>query len=608
MTFDRRTLSLYPEEPGVYLMKDASQAILYVGKAKNLRARLKQYFEGHDAREMVPYLTAQIASIDTIIALTEKDALILENTLIKKHQPKYNVLLKDDKTFISLMMTKHKWPMLRLIRYKGNPKDDGLYFGPYTNALAARQTYDLLMRLFPLRQCSDSELANRVRPCLLYDIKRCIAPCVNLCTEEEYGNHVASAIRLLKGKDKEIFRELETQMEIAADHLLFEKAHELKNLIDQIKHVTTVKHVDHPEAKDSDALGIYREADAVMIARLMFREGKVVGSEHFSFHFIAANEAEILSSFILQHYKNQEAPPKEILIPTDISEKDILGEVLSESAPHKIAVIHPKKGRKQDLVEMALRNAKALFVREQDARSLKEKMLLDLAETLQLTRYPRRIECFDTSNIAGTSPVASLVSFVHGEKDKSRTRLFKIKTVEKADDYTAMKEVLRRHFIREKEKNDFCDLLILDGGKGQLGLALEVFQDLGIASVDVIALAKEDARHDKGLTQEKVYIPNAPNPISIDPRSPMLFFLQKVRDAAHKQAIDYHRKKRSEKTLSSTLDTLPGIGPVKKKALLTHFGSVKAIKNSKKEELEKVKELTKKDIHIILKAIDEGLI
>ena len=601
MTFDPQILSLYPEEPGVYLMKDASGLVLYVGKAKNLRARLKQYFmASRDTREMVPYLTAQIVSIDTIVALTEKDALLLENTLIKKHQPKYNVLLKDDKTFVSLVMTQHKWPMLRLVRYKGSPKNDGIYFGPYTNALAARQTYDLLSRLFPLRQCSDHELANRVRPCLLYDIKRCIAPCVNLCTEEEYGQHVASAIALLKGKDKEIFRELERQMGKAADNLLFEKANELKNLIDQIKHVTEVKHIDNPDAKDCDALGLYREAHAVMIALLMFREGKIVGSEHFSFHFIASNEAEILSSFILQHYKTQTSMPKEILVSTEIPEIETLQEMISELAAHKIAIAHPKKGRKQDLIEMALRNAKALFIREQDVRSLKEKMLLDLAETLQLTRYPRRVECFDTSNIAGTDPVASLVSFIHGEKDKSRTRLFKIKTAEKADDYTAMKEVLRRHFTREKEKNDFCDLLIVDGGKGQLGIALEIFRDLGIASVDVIALTKEDARHDKGLTQEKVYMPNTPDPILIDPRSPMLFFLQKVRDAAHKQAIDYHRKRRSKRTLFSELDDIPGIGPTKKRALLKHFGSVKAIKNATPEELGKVEGLSQKDRQTLL--------
>ncbi|HSX13938.1 MAG TPA: GIY-YIG nuclease family protein, partial [Chlamydiales bacterium] len=253
MTFNPKTLALYPEEPGVYLMKDHTGVVLYVGKAKHLRNRLKQYFgAAKDTREMVPYLTAQVVTIDTIVALTEKDALILENTLIKKYKPKYNVLLKDDKTFISLVMTRHQWPTLRLVRYKGlPPKNEGTYFGPYTNALAARQTYDLLSRMFPLRQCSDSELANRVRPCLLYEIKRCIAPCVNLCTKTEYDTLVESASRLLKGKDKDVFQELHKQMETAAELLDFEKAQELKNLIQQIQHVTEVQHINNPEAKDA---------------------------------------------------------------------------------------------------------------------------------------------------------------------------------------------------------------------------------------------------------------------------------------------------------------------------------------------------------------------
>ena len=596
MAFDPETLALYPAEPGVYLMKDSSGRVLYVGKAKHLKARLKQYFAPErDSRAMVPYLTAQIETIDTIVALTEKDALILENTLIKKHQPKYNVLLKDDKTFISLMLTKHKWPMLRLIRCHTPPKGDGTYFGPYTNALAARQTFDLIQRLFPLRQCSDAELANRTRPCLLYEIKRCIAPCVNLCTEEEYAGHVEAARQLLRGKNKDVVREIEKQMQIAADSLHFEKAQELLTLAKQLQHVTEVKHVDHPEAGNCDVLGLYREGDAVMIALLLFREGKIVGSEHFSFHQIASEDAEILRSFILQHYKNQTALPKEIFVSHPLPEAEILQEIL------QIDIAFPKKGRKQDLIEMALRNAKALFIREQDSRSLREKMLLDLTESLQLNRFPRRIECLDTSNIGGSDPVASLVSFVNGEKDKSRTRLFKIKTAEKADDYTAMKEVLRRHFLREKEKNDFCDLLILDGGKGQLNLALDVFLELDIASVDVIAVTKEDARHDKGLTQEKVYVPHRKDPIWIDPRSPMLFFLQKIRDEAHRTAIAYHRKKRAERTISSELDEIPGIGPVKKKRLLRHFGSVKAIKAASIEELKQVKGLTQKDIETLRK-------
>lgn len=595
MPFDPRSLTLYPDQPGVYLMKDDRGTILYVGKAKNLKVRLKQYFaEGGDQRDMVPYLTAQVEAIDTIIALSEKDALILENNLIKLHKPKYNVLLKDDKTFISLVITRHKWPMIRVIRYKGKPKNDGIYFGPYTNALAARQTFDLISRLFPLRQCSDAELANRKRPCLLYDIKRCIAPCVNKCTEEEYAVHVESAIRLLKGQDKEVLAELKKRMEAASNALEFEKASTFLQMIHQLEHVTEVQHVDHPAAKNCDVIGLYREADAVMIALLFFREGKLIGSEHFSFHLIASNTSEIIESFLLQHYKNLPKIPAEIFIPIESPQQKNLEEILGCS-------IHaPQKGKKRDLIEMAERNAKALFVREQDARSLKEKMLLDLQETLQLNRFPRRIECFDTSNISGTDPVASLVCFVNGEKDKSRTRLFKIKDVERADDYTAMRQVLMRHFVKEKEKNDFCDLLIVDGGKGQLNIALEVFLELGIASVDAIGLAKEEARHDKGLTQEKIYVPHRKDPFLIDFRSPLLFLLQKVRDEAHRQAIEFHRKRRSKRTLSSELDTLPGIGPIKKKKLLQKFGSVQALKIATEEEVRAVSGITNQDIKTIL--------
>lgn len=596
MSFDPKSLAFYPTSPGIYLMKDEKGTVLYIGKAKNLRARLKQYFaEYGDQRDMVPYLTAQIVIIDTIIALTEKDALILENNLIKLHRPKYNVLLKDDKTFVSLVVTRHEWPMIRVVRYKGKPKNDGTYFGPYTNALAARQTFDLISRLFPLRQCSDAELAARTRPCLLYDIKRCIAPCVKKCTREEYQLHVDSAMRLLKGQDKEVVLELKKQMEEASNALEFEKAATFLEMIHQIQHVTQVVHVDNPAAKNCDVVGLSREADAVLIALLFFREGKLIGSEHFSFHLIASNDAEVIESFLLQHYKNLSSLPEEIFVPIDLPQQKDLEEILN------LSIHTPQKGKKKDLVEMAHRNAKALFIRELDAKSLKEKMLLDLQETLQLIRFPRRIECFDTSNISGTDPVASLVCFVNGEKDKSKTRLFKIKGVDRADDYTAMRQVLLRHFIREKEKNDFCDLLIVDGGKGQLNIALDVFQELSIASVDVISLSKDEARHDKGLTQEKIYTPHRKDPILIDPRSPLLFLLQKIRDEAHRQAIEFHRKRRSKRTISSELDTLDGIGPVKKKRLLQAFGSVKALRAAKEEEIRSVQGISKKDVETILK-------
>ena len=584
MAFDPRSLNLYPDQPGVYLMQDSSGKVLYIGKAKNLVKRLKQYFSAVDEREMVPFLIAQVETIETIVTLTERDALILENNLIKRHKPKYNVLLKDDKSFISLVITKHKWPMVRLMRSKTKP--EGIVFGPYTNALAARHVYDLIQRLFPLRQCSDSELASRKRPCLLYDIKRCIAPCVNKCTEEEYASHVQSATRLLKGQDKDLIKELKTAMQEASDRLEFERADAILHTIRQIEHVTSVQHVDNPYAKDCDAIGFVRQADAILIALLQFREGKLIASEHFSFHNIAATDEEALESFLLQHYQK---PPQEILLPIELSTPlaELLGTTLSV----------PKKGKKSDLIEMALRNAKALFAREQDERSLREKMLLDLQETLQLTRYPRRIECVDSSNISGTDPVASLASFTHGERDKSRMRLFRIRN--KADDYASLREALLRHLTREKEKGDFCDLLIVDGGKGQLNVLLEVFQELGIASIDAIALAKEEARHDKGLTRERVFLPHREEPIWIDPRSPMLFLLQRIRDEAHRLAIDYHRKRRTKRTIKSDLEDLPGIGPVKMRKILQYFGSIRALKAAPKESLQHIDGLTRKDIECI---------
>ncbi len=592
--FYPESLALYPDQSGVYVMKDEAGRILYIGKAKNLRSRIKQYFTPADTREMIPYLVSKIETIDTIVTLTEKDALILENQLIKQHQPKYNVLLKDDKTFVSLMLTRHEWPMLRLMRYKGKPKQDGIYFGPYTNASAARQIFELLIRLFPLRQCSDAELRSRMRPCLLYDIKRCLAPCVGKCSKEEYQTHVESIVSLLKGKNREIVQLLQKEMEKASENLEFEKAQDILSTLRQLEHVLEVQHVQGVE--DCDVIGLHLEANAVLIVQLLFREGCLTGSEHFSFHFIASDREEILESFIYQHYRHKTAFPKEILVPFPLSQERSLEEILSEAAGQKVSVSAPQKGKKKALIEMASRNAAAQFTKTQDARSLKEKMLLDLADALQLTRFPERIECFDTSNLSGHDPVASLVSFKWGEKDNSRSKLFKIKDVEKADDYTAMKQVIRRHFARAKEQNDFCDLLIVDGGKGQLSCATEALEELKIVCVDVIAITKEEARHDKGLTQEKIFVAHRKEPFLFDPRSPLLFLLQKIRDEAHRTAISFHRKRRSKRVISSSLDALEGIGPVKKKKLLQYFGSVKAIQKASMEEIAKVPGINKKDL------------
>jgi len=580
-------------------MKNATGAVLYIGKAKDLRNRLKQYFAKHgDSRAMIPFLIAEITTIDTIILESEKQALLLENTLIKKHQPKYNALLKDDKTFISLAINKqHKWPMVRLVRYKGKPKEKGLYFGPYPHAHAARETLDLINRLFPLRQCSDEELRRRTRPCLLYSIKRCIAPCVGFCSKEEYDLFVDGAIRFLRGQDKEILKRLREDLEKASEQLEFERAAALLKTIQQIELI--VNHdtlIAKAAGQDTDVLAVYREGYDAIVVQLLWREGKLTGAEHYEFTKIAEDESELLSSFVLQHYQASELIPREILFSHPVDLIEPLAEALQELAQHKVHLQHPSKGEKQRLTEIALKNAKTFFHQKRDRQEINEKLLIDLVETCKLTRYPQKIECFDTSNSAGTEHVACMVGFNNGERDKKKTRLFRIRLAQAGDDYGAMREILLRRLSKAKEEDDLPDLVILDGGKGQLNIALEIFKELDIASVDAIALAKEAARHDKGLSRERIYLPHKEESLLLEARSPLLFFLQRIRDEAHRMAIGFHRKRIKKATLKSALDDLPGIGAVKRQRLLRKFGSIKRVLEASEEELARVEGITKRDI------------
>lgn len=585
-------LDTFPSATGVYLMKNREGKVIYVGKANHLKTRIKQYFvPGRDGRSMVPFLTSQVEAIDTLIVSSEKEALLLENTLIKRHQPKFNVLLKDDKTFISLMINnKHPWPMIRLIRYKGKPAEEGLYFGPYTTAYAARQTFELLTRLFPLRQCSDEELKRRSRPCLLYAIKRCIAPCVGRCSKEEYQEFVTGAIKFLKGQDKEVVKELKQEMEKAADALEFEKAAALLKTIRQIETLLEHDKLAVTAQTDCDALALYRVGTEVVVVQLFFREGHLIGSEHYWFKQVAENDEELLSSFLLQHYEKQESLPEEVLLPLPLEQMNLLGDIL------KTKISAPQKGKKHTLIDLALKNAKALYTQEKTDAERKEQILLELVDTLHLNRFPKRIECYDTSSISGSDLVASMVAFTEGEKDKTRTRLFKIKGIFTGDDYGALRQTLTRRLIRAKEEGDLPDLIIVDGGKGQLSTALEVFKELDIASVDLISLAKEEGRHDKGLRLERVFLPHKSEAIQLEPRSPLLFFLQTIRDATHETAIRFHRKQRSKRTIKSSLDEVPGIGKVKKTRLLQTFGSIQKLRASSDEEILAVEGITKKDL------------
>lgn len=604
MIDDLKILERFPEEPGVYLMKNAQGSVIYVGKAKHLKRRVKQYFAaGRDSRPMIPFLVAEVSLIETIVVETEKEALLVENTLIKKHQPKYNAFLKDDKTFISLMINnQHPWPMIKLIRYKGKPKEKGLYFGPYTSAYAARETHELLTRLFPLRQCSDEELARRTRPCLLYGMKRCIAPCVGLCSKEEYHSFVEGATAFLKGKDEEIAAHLTKEMEKASEALEFERAAALLRTIRQIEHVTSTRQVvERAGARDSDSIGLFRQADEVILMQLFVREGRLVGSEHYSFFHSLEEDEELIESFLLQYYRVKRDLPQEILLPISLKNAGVIEEILSESHDKKIALLTPSRGNKKSLVQLAGKNAAATFRQEKDAQELRERMLLELSEVLKLNRYPKRIECFDTSNISGSDLVASMVAFTDGQKDKKRTRLYKIKGIHKGDDYAALHQVLSRRLKKAKEEDDLPDLVIIDGGKGQLNIALQVFKELDIANVDLIALTKEEGRHDKGMSAERVFLPDHKDPLQLPLRSPLLFLLQQIRDETHDKAIGFHRKRRQKRLISSALEEIPGIGPVKRKRLLQRFGSLEAVKNATEEELLSVPSISQKDIKSIKK-------
>lgn len=600
--YDQKKLDSFATQPGVYLMKGREGNVLYVGKAKNLRQRVKQYFvPGRDGRLMVPYLIAKVESIDTIIVFSEKEALLLENNLIKQHKPRYNALLKDDKTYIALKINnKHRWPTVFLVRYKGTPSSDGLYFGPYTSADSARQTLDLLQRIFPLRQCSDQELARRTRPCILYDMKRCIAPCVNRCTKEEYDAYVNRTIRFLRGQDREIIKELYQEMDKAAEALEFEKAGSVHQTIRFLEKTLEGQIVDRPlGGVDADALAIFREGDEIVLTQLIFRNGKLQGSRHYDFTAIAEEDAELLERFILEHYEKQTDLPREILLPVLPDAFEALSEILSKDR-RKIILAAPQKGEKKGFVDMAFINAEARFRKEKDAKTIREKILMEMKEKFHLMNYPGRIECFDNSSISGTSIVSTMVAFTDGMKDSSRYRKYKIRSVMHGDDYAAMRESLERRYRRGKDENDLPDLLVVDGGKGHLNMALKVLSDLDIATVDAIGLAKEEGRHDKGSTSEQVFLPNIKDPVLLKRTSPILFLLQQIRDEAHRTAITFHRKLRIKKTVKSTLEEISGIGPAKKKLLLKHFGSLKKILEAKEEDLKALPGLSKANINTLL--------
>lgn len=595
MTIDHKKFS---KKPGVYLMKDAKDKVIYVGKANNLQRRLQQYFiPGRDSRPQIPLLVAKIKNVETIVVTSEKEALLLEHSLITKHKPKYNFLLKDDKSFICIQITKGPWPSLKLIRSK-DVKTSSDIFGPYPSAYSARRTLYLLQRLFPLRECSDYVLNNRTRPCILHQIGRCIAPCVKRCSKEEYLDYVKSVRHFLKGQDKEIVKELKEKMHQASENMEYEKAAHFLETIRHIESLLEKQNVVSHTKVNCDVIGLYREGGFITLSLLSLKKGRLLESKTFPLFDDFQEDEDLLSSFIFQNYMGQKDLPHEILLPKMPSSSKTLSSLISEKSKHKVKFFAPEKGSKVDLLKMAYENAQNEFGKRQKQAHSKEELLYELQEKLNLSSYPELIECFDNSHLAGSNPVSVMVSFHEGVYDKSRLRKYHLSKEQVFDDLKGFEEVLLRRY--KNQDLPLPDLIIVDGGPTQLKVAHRVLKKLNIVNIDVIALTKEKGRHDFGLSQERVFKENLDEPIVLSRKSNLLFLLQGIRDQAHKSAILFHRKSRSKRTIRSGLDDVPGIGPKKKRALIEHFGSPKKISEASPEVLKEVPSLNKKDIENLI--------
>ncbi|MGB3210594.1 MAG: excinuclease ABC subunit UvrC [Desulforhopalus sp.] len=583
--FPESTLSSAPHAPGVYMMLDAKSSVVYVGKAKDLFKRLSSYahFSGAEYNKTAVML-GKVRKVDTIITNTEKEALILEASLIKKHKPKYNIILRDDKNYPYIKVTvQEEWPRVFMARRKN--RDKARYFGPYSSSGAMWSTLRLISSLFPLRNCKGSKLKKRNRPCLNRQIGKCLAPCAGNADRTLYMEHVGKIIMLLEGRNRDLVGTLKDQMMTASADLDFEKAAAIRDQITALTRTLEKQVISASHSKDQDVFGFARKDTAVTIAILFIRNGLINGSRTFFLSDPYGEDGTILSQALCQFYEADSLIPTEILLPFEPSDLHLHEEYLRDSAGHHIHVKIPQRGNNQQLVAMANTNALQLFEEKEKKKQSWQHLSETMEKTLGLNRRPNRIECLDISNTSGKQAVGALVCFSGGEPDKGNFRHYKIRTVEGPNDYAMMKEVLERRLRRGMEEDSLPDLFVVDGGKGQLGMALSVAGELGVIDeIDWIGIAKE--RQDEG---EKLYKPQRKNPVVLPAHNPILLYLMRIRDESHRYGVTFHRKLRNKATLASDLDKIPGIGLQKKKQLLRHMGSLKRIKAATLSELMEVK-------------------
>jgi excinuclease ABC subunit C len=648
-------LDALPLSAGVYLFKDKKGTVVYVGKAKALRSRVRSYFQesSSDNRYFIPILQKTIGDLDTIVTGSEKEAAILENNLIKEHRPRYNVKLRDDKDYISLRLDpKDEWPRLWVVRRPSYKEGEtARYFGPYHSATAARRTLHLVNKHFQLRTCSDTEMRSRKRPCLQHQIKRCPAPCVLDVDRAWYDEQVRAVAMFLDGRHDELSSELVSRMQNAARATRFELAAVYRDQLAAIDKVREEQRVVSVDDIDRDVLGIHREGDLVELAILHVRRGKLAEVATFSIRHAEVPDEEVVAAFLAQHYaladESVAAPPipDEIIVPAMPDAASGTAEWLSERAKHKVALLQPQRGPRVDLLRLANDNASHAFNEKRRASDDVLERLTQLKERLRLPAVPHRIECCDISHLGGKDTVGAIVAMLDGEPDKKRYRTFHVRgegslprsaetpgdalaeqdvdgvaVALSGDDYRAMYEVLARRFRRGLKKKqsdesapseeevtnaendwDLPDLFVVDGGRGQLAVALAAARDLGLHDLPVVALAKEKENVLGDTLVDRVYLPGQKNPIPLKSHSASMFFLARVRDEAHRFSNRAREKLGKRKRIKSALDDVPGIGPKTKKQLLMHLGSLKAVKSADDATLLRVPGVTARHVKALRK-------
>jgi excinuclease ABC subunit C len=581
-----------PTSPGVYLHKDAAGKILYIGKAKSLRSRVRQYFQsgplpqfGYDikTRELVK----QIADVEFIVTDNEVEALILEATLVKQHQPRFNYKLKDDKSYPHLKLTINE-PFPKVVITRRIQKDGALYFGPFLPASLARKTIDLINRTFQLRTCDIDIDGKAPRPCLEYHIKRCLGPCVKgLCTPAEYQEAVRDVRLLLEGRNNELAGTLEERMTLASEEMRYEMAAKYRDLRKTVIKLSEQQKMATSPERDVDIFGYYREGKRLALQLFTLREGNIVGRREFFWEDLPEEDfdpASFLSEVLGQYYAADYAP-KEIDVPVDFEDRALLEKALSDRQQRRVRIINPQRGEKRDMIDLVEKNAKLAF--EQRFRVLKpdmQRLLEELQETLELPHFPARIESFDVSNIQGAENVAGMVVCENGRMNRSEYRKFKIKTVEGSNDVASMREAVYRRYRRVlDEGKPLPDLIMIDGGKGQLGAAADAMRELDLEAVPMVGVVKPPLRHNevaylllKGREDE---------PFFLDPHSLILRLIQMIRDETHRYAVTYHRKRRELRDFTSELTAIPGVGEKRKNRLLRNLGSIQRIAKASVPEL-----------------------